>query len=132
MLRSELLKFSPQMFSQEKRHEELINSAALLQSIDYYVKCAHIHIFDFHQEKMAGGMTVFTAFQPTSSPTSSASPSSSSPASAPSVTSTEGRPLTLHTGHLVVVVSPFPLILLTVPVCGEMTHIPVSKLSTAK
>lgn len=48
----------------------------------------------------------------TSSPPPSATPTASEP-------SAEWGPLALHAGHFVVVVAPFPVVLLTVPVCME-------------
>lgn len=63
----------------------------------------------------------------TSPGTSASSPTSSSSTSSTSESSAEWRPLTLHAGNLIVVVTPLALILLAMPICREANHIPVSK-----
>lgn len=55
----------------------------------------------------------------TSSPPSSATPAASEP-------SAERGPLALHAGNFIVVVAPFPVVLLTVPVCMDDDNIPMS------
>lgn len=52
------------------------------------------------------------------SSSSASAPAPSSAASATSEPSAERRAFALHAGHLVVVVPPLALVLLTVPVCG--------------
>lgn len=63
----------------------------------------------------------------TSPGTSASSPTSSSSTSSTSESSAEWRPLTLHAGNLIVVVTPLALILLAMPICREANRIPVSK-----
>lgn len=62
--------------------------------------------------------------------TSRTTPATSSPPSpattAASEPSAEWGPLALHAGHFIMVVTPFPVVLLTVPVCLDNDNIPVS------
>lgn len=88
--------------SQERKLQTLKKANAV---VDSFPRCQVHHSLCRHTPRA------------TSASTAASSPSTS----ASSEASAERRPLTLHAGHLVVVVAPLPLVLLTVPVCRE-TH----------